>query len=367
MLTFDDLFRYYFFIGLIFLQSFIFYAKKPTNISNFTYLFLVFMELFIVIGLRSSSVGFDTYRYLYLFDYISGTSEIPINYMESGFLQFTYLLTLISSYNQILLITSGFIIVLSSIFFIYKYSKIPWFSVYIYINTIFLFQLSGMRQALSMSFTMLSFYFIEKRNFLLFVIMIIIAMQFHTAALLFLPAYFLFNIGFNKKNILIAIAIFAWIFLYFQIFSDAILNFFPNYEVYLYGEWKNEDIKIASIFKTIIAGFYILFGTIIWFKIKIFLNKKSYMQIKLLLWFSFFSFLIQFISINATQLSRIALYFSYFNIILYPNLIALVKDKNTKILLIGLFVFFVILYTSVILWYRNAWVGCLPYTFFCEI
>jgi hypothetical protein len=334
-------------------------------------LLTTFIELLFIAGFRSRFVGADTGNYINIFNLISFTKTLPDIYMEQGFLMFTKILTDLSSSSQSLLIISSFIILTSVFLLIYKYSKKPWLSVLIYVTGPFFFHLTGMRQSLAIAFVLFSFHFILNRKLLMFILTIIIASTFHKSALLFMPVYYLFNLKLNKRNILIALFLTVSSFIFFNKFSDIFFYFFPQYETYTSSVYYYGEIKSASIFKTIIAGIYILFGFLIWFY-KIVPNKndfepKQYFQTKLLLYFSFIAFLLQFISINATLLERASILFSSFDIILYPNLISMVKDKNLKIFLILFLIFWVILFSSIILIFRSGWTGCIPYTFVWEV
>ncbi|MGE4384919.1 MAG: EpsG family protein [Endomicrobiaceae bacterium] len=363
--------RYYIFLSVILIQSFLFRSIKQTKSTNFIYLAITFIELLFIAGFRSRFVGVDTGHYVNTFNLINFTKSLPEIHMEKGFLIFTKIMTAVSSSSQILLITSSFIILSSVFFLIYKYSKRSWLSVLIYVTGPFFFHLTGMRQSLAIAFILFSFHFILNRKLLFFILTIIFASAFHKSALLFMPAYFLFNFELNKKNIIITLSIAVSSFIFFSIFSQIFFYFFPQYQVYTSSVYYSGEIKSASIFKTLIAGIYVIFGFLIWFY-KIIPNRndfeyKQFFQTKLLLYFSFIAFLLQFISINATLLERASIIFSSFNIILYPNLISMVKNKNLKIFLILFLIFWVILYSSVILIFRSEWTGCIPYTFIWEV
>ena len=90
----------------------------------------------------------------------------------------------------------------------YKNSQYPIFSVLLFIIPAYFIADSGhMRQALGMTFCMLSFQFIKERKIWWYLLCLYIAFGFHKSTIVFLPAYWLAIIPMNSSRILYALLV----------------------------------------------------------------------------------------------------------------------------------------------------------------
>ena len=71
----------------------------------------------------------------------------------------------------------------------------------------FEFSLSGLRQTLALSFTMLSFFSIKKKKWKSFVFMVLLASLFHRSALIFLIVYPIAHIKLGRTHVIVAIVV----------------------------------------------------------------------------------------------------------------------------------------------------------------
>ena len=192
---------------------------KNNNINvekeNKIFFILTAVVLILVIGLRSRYLGTtDTDDYASTFEklstytsfgsYFSGVYENGklFIFSEAAFYLFCYLLGKISNNAQILIFITSAINIISALIFIKKNSKNTEVSTIGFICLGALtFSMNGMRQALAMSICLLGYEFVKKKKFILFLLTVILATLFHKTAFIFLIAYFIYNMKWNKINI----------------------------------------------------------------------------------------------------------------------------------------------------------------------
>ncbi len=176
--------------------------NKKTQLLFCTLSCLTMIALF---AMRHLSMGIDLH-YGHSIGYLASyeqTAEMSwreifhINHFgyERGYVVFIKLLTYFSSDPRFLL-TSIAVITMSCVFSVLaSYSDDAFLSVIVYIGTpCFVANFSSLRQALAVSLCFFSFRYIKQKKFVPFAIFTAVATLFHTSALLFIAAYFLYNI-----------------------------------------------------------------------------------------------------------------------------------------------------------------------------
>ena len=151
---------------------------------------------------RSEYVGNDTSVYASLFYKIASSANY-LNYAhryEIGYIYLNKVLSSIFDNHQILLvITSGYIYFVFGRF-IYKYSKSPWLSVFLFFTMrYFDMSMSVIRQMLAIATLILSYDYIIEKKPLKFYLTVLIACLFHVAAIVFLPAYHISKFKISNK------------------------------------------------------------------------------------------------------------------------------------------------------------------------
>lgn len=205
-------------------------------------IFLYFLTVF-----RSLNVGTDYSMYHHL--YFNGKYVEVFDYFiilvydlardKGDFLFFTFILTaLFLLFNLIAIKKISHSFYISFTFFILSF-----YFFYIY---------NGMRQAVAISIIFLGIYFIQKeklkvKDFLLYVLLIFIAMQFHFSAIYMLP---LFALRFLKATKFIVIgAFFITVIGYFSPFTkDIYTNFLMNFDFYV-QKYENNPEKFFGVNK----------------------------------------------------------------------------------------------------------------------
>lgn len=161
-------------------------TQKRSNIL----LGIIFISVFLICVLRSSSVGRDIVGYEDAFEMTKNVpfSDFDYIYFENGYVLFMKICVAMKMNFQCFLVVTYLIILFPIFIFIEKFSNDKIFSALIYIcYIIFEFDLTGLRQAIAMSITLVAFVvLIEKKKMymLWYVLLILLAMTFHKSAII---------------------------------------------------------------------------------------------------------------------------------------------------------------------------------------
>ena len=353
------LWQYYLLIIVVLIQG-LFCLKN----NNKTFLFITFLELFFISGFRNWHVGNDTSSYVNNFIAAFSCFDLSNLYMEKGYIIFNKILSLFTHNPQAILIVTSFFILSAIIGFIHKYSKFVFLSTLLFVILQFSTTLNIVRQYIAIIIVLLSFNFVLKRQFIQFLLCCLLATTFHTSAIVSIVWYFIYPLNIKIKNIVNILIITIIIYIFFAPLLDKIIQTLGRYQSYMGNILLGEEIKVASIIKTLINFIVFIFCFISYFFIYTNrrCNTKFVLRSQFLLLSSLLALCIQFVSIRGTVLERVAFYFSFFNIISIPAFINC-YSKGIKILLIfiifGLFIF----YSSIIFIYRPEWNHVLPFEF----
>lgn len=329
----DSLVIYFFVFFLEFI--FCYFASKTK------YKFLIFISFLIpiiFIGFRYN-VGTDYKNYLYLFYKIK---TVQFNNLlnidcELGALILFKLISICFSEEKIIFVALAFL----SIYPLFKSNKmfdykfLP-FSILIF-NFIYLpFFMNGMRQGVAISFILYSFILLLKKKNKRCIFNFFIAFLFHTSSIFVLPYFLIFYFinKYKKNNILVVNVLFS-IFVSFIIlfyFKDLMNSL--NFELYSYyiNDINSSSLSFQYLISYIPSVFIILF-----------MKKKN------IILDTFKSFLISgciygFVGTSSHYLSRIGLYFTFFEVILMPYLLNNINDKKFKLFLSLLYFVYLIIY-----------------------
>lgn len=111
---------------------------------------------------------------------------------EAGFYFIMRVLGYLFKDGQTIVIVSSVFVTFAACWFIYRNSVDVALSLTIYVCLgLFTFNMNGMRQAIAMSVCLFAYEFVKKRRLIPFLLMILLAMQFHRTAMCFIPVFFL--------------------------------------------------------------------------------------------------------------------------------------------------------------------------------
>ena len=186
--------------------------------------------------------------------------------------------------------------------FIKKKSKNYYLSFYFFLIIFFMSALLEplVRQVIALTFFIVGIKYIERKKFFKYILIIILAAQFHRTAYLLMPLYFVKNLKFSMKKIILIVFSFKILLEYILIF---ILYIFPKYSVYL-NEIKYMSKGGTSLI-TIVMGCYYLY-------VEFYAYKFSRMFQGYILNFASLYVIIELITAYFPILGRMNLYFAPF-------------------------------------------------------
>ena len=169
--------------------------------------------LWLFVGLRSNYTGSDTSNYVKMFNIIGNIkwNDIVDAYgKDIGFYYLVKLIRTITDSTIIFKLITSFASLIGVFVLCWNNTKRPVLALYFYvtIGNLF-FIMTGMRQAIAMSLCMLAIHFIQKRKIIPFVLLVLLAAQFHHSAYIFLPMYILGTRRVDALNMLITIVVTA--------------------------------------------------------------------------------------------------------------------------------------------------------------
>lgn len=202
-------------------------AQKRMKKSKLIIVTVGFVLLFLMFALRHWSMGWDLgyalrkkeVGYIPAFREISSMSwkkvimlDHYINY-EKGYIIFNKLVGSIWNNEQFFLGVCAFIGMLPIFMYIYRTSDLPLLSIIVFMTLpAFFMYYSGMRQAIAISITVMSSYFIEKKQKIPFILLVLLAWTFHSSAILFLIAYPMYHLKLTNAQRLMLVVIIPIVF-----------------------------------------------------------------------------------------------------------------------------------------------------------
>lgn len=311
------------------------YYKNHKMVSSII-IFISFMILILLIGCRES-VGTDYDSYIYYYNFISN-----LNFDELSVVDWEYGAVLIFKLTSLIFQNEKFIMIVLAVLTIYPlyklnklydYKYLP-YSILTYSLILLPFSMNGMRQAIAMSFIALAVGYLMKEKKLKSILSIIIAFSFHKSAIIIVPYLVLFMIKKGRKIERDYTLITLFISVIILFFNEYLINlgFISEYDYYL------TDINIGNISLNAI-----LFHIPIILIMLSFSNKEE-KHLNLLKGLVISGIILDFIGTSKQYLSRIALYYTMFEILLIPLLLKHINNQTTKKLISFLYIIFLVIY-----------------------
>lgn len=200
---------------------------------------LFFTSLFVLLALRDLSIGFDLDEYKRIFEecYRTPFEDLGNLKLETGYIVYNKLVSLISKDYRFFLIVTAYII-LWPIYKLYSQQKaFSYIALIIFINMpCFLMIFSGLRQAIATSVGILVYMAIEKKKYVLSILLILLAVSFHVSAVILVLLYPACFLKIKSKHLLFVVPVMILIYLFKTPILLAIIKLAPgNYEK-SYGE-----------------------------------------------------------------------------------------------------------------------------------
>ena len=300
-------------------------------------------------GFRNVSVGVDLESYIPMFHsakyYNLFLGETMVNY-EFGYSFYSQIFSYIGIHENIYLgIVSATIIIPIGII-IYKFSELPLLSIISYISLgFFTFSFSGLRQAIALGITFLSYKYIVNRKFKKFIFMMIIACSFHKTAIVFVLAYFLYGLKIKTKNMIFIFIIF-------------LVTFILRGKIYgvIHLIWNGSKIQGTDT-----GAYTMLIVMLIVMIVALILRPRNDEVINSTINYMLVAIFIQIFASQSSIIMRAGYYYYIFIMILIPNIISYQKNKMVKVL--GSNIYILLLLVFYYLTTKNGYLNVVPYRF----
>lgn len=333
---------FYISLFLIFFFSSIFNKNKIT-------FFILVLTMILIASLRDLSVGLDTEVYSIIYGYIQNGQN---NYRSEPIYRVINILS--PNFRCVLFIMSILTVGITS-YVLYKSTSNPHFSLFLFMAfTIYSNSLNIMRQSLAMSFLLLSFYYLSRNKFKVF-IYFVFAFLSHNISLCAFPVYLFYRSRlFSNKKAIVFILIFSFIF--GLLFFSPIMRLYNGpYSWYLYTD--DMGFRGNNLFTSILA--FLLTAFIVVF---IIYGNEHVLEDK---WLRVF--IMGLVIINVTQTIvlgvRMSQFYTQVQVIFFVNYLS--NKKKEKLFFLGIFILYVFLYFFVV-FSRNS-SGVFPYSIMTTI
>ncbi len=199
MLFYVALFVLYLLIGLLDLA-------KPDRQAKLFFLTIGILLFIGLAGLRWNT-GTDWNSYEGFFHRSVDLNVVEPEHLEIGFTWFNHIIRLfMDNYTVILLISAVVIVGLKGVY-LARFALYPLMGMFLY-YCYFYGDMFFVRQGLAISMLLVSTKYIESRQFVKFLLIVAFATLFHSTAITFIPAYFIYKFRFSN-NVLIGALVFG--------------------------------------------------------------------------------------------------------------------------------------------------------------
>ena len=336
-----------------------------TNQKNYekTGYWLCVLVLMCLGAFRAETIGNDTHEYLRIFQEIAQDPFRETRY-EAGYVFLNYIVSLFSSDPQSILVVTSCITLFSFGRFIWKYSRSPWLSLFIFFTYgFFTFSITAVRQSLAIAILLFGYDYILQGKKLKFVLTVLVATTFHTTAIFFIFSYFCRIVKPTVRTIVLFFGIGVVCSYLFSVLLEFAFGLFAMYAHYDNGIYFG-DTRLASILYVVISSLILFFSYYLLARKRVIrqlpglqLRNNNYMLILVL-----FAVTIYIVSLKLNILDRIAIYYNVFSIILLPNAIYWL-NKGNRMLVYSLVILLFFAYSAVIITFRPEWGTIYPYSF----
>lgn len=232
---------------------------------------------------------------------------------------------------NVMLTVLSILTISSTLFLIKKCTPANYYflSLYIFLFSpvLMLIQSSAVRQTIAISIFCFSIKYLFERKLIEYCLLIILAIQFHSSAIILLPLFFVLKpskITFAEGSIYLII-FYLMNYLFGSILSQLFLifsSFIPRYMVYFISDSNQQSSFVSLLFRLSILIGLVLYGK----------GEKGYTAIAIR--GSFWAFIFQAVGIHLPLAARLGFYFEPFVMVSIPYIIYKAKIGYFKIILI---------------------------------
>lgn len=314
----DIMVVYYAMLIVFLVLGWVFCVKWKSQKNIILYLGICGVILVFVATFRYS-IGYDYFNYQRIFEEISTLSlnEIFSSYVYKKFLGYALLNKLIAIIGGdyiILLLVINLALTAMVLRHIYKYSKMPWLSLFLYVTLqFFAHSMNLIRQSIAATICLVSYYFIREKKLIPFLVLVGIACTFHLSAVFMVGFYIVAHWKSDWKVYLILGTISVIVYIYSTPITEFITTYiFKSYSGYVTTRYWQPLKWTYAVFPAIY-----FFLTLMQSKKLLKEDSKNCVIINS----SFYTLLFYFFCTRHMILERFSIYVFLFSMILIPELV----------------------------------------------
>lgn len=308
---------------ILFFCVFIENSMKSEKSKNHVFIFAL-IPYFVLMAFKNRTIGTDTDGYFLSFATMAGydfksfltMDDFGYERIEKGYKLFIWLLSRLSSDGQLLLLATAIVSTFALYTFIKNNASNKSLALFFFIALgFFQFAMSGIRQTLAISITLFAYKYIREQSLYKFLIVALIATQFHKSAIFFLPLYFVARMKMTSTNI--SLAILSIVFLYFS--ANSLLFFAADVLEYDYGIEQT-------------GNGYIFFAIVLFITVLSLISRKELIYQRrdnsIFLNLNFLSLATWTLRLVSRTAERVSLYYMPYTYILFEQYLTNSRNKN---------------------------------------
>lgn len=300
---------------------------KNSKFKTILFLFLTSSFILFIYTARYG-IGYDYFNYYILLNRCKSLSFMDILLLkgpiEPGFGIILKLISFITNDIVIMYLILGIIIFSSLSFYIFKYSDVPWISMYLFVTFGFMFGIMNLvRQYFSAIIFLYAIKFIKQRNFFPYLLISLLAASIHKSALIIIPVYFIATLNISWKSL----TFYASSTFLAYIFCDPIINFITQfvYKEYNLNTGELKDFMGGMPWKFVLVPFIYCLTALLMRKILI---KKDPGNI-ILINFSIYTLMLWILLTRHLLLERVSNFLFISSIILGAQIVSALNPDNS--------------------------------------
>ncbi len=301
-------------------------------------IFLFFAAFLTLLMLRDKTVGVDINRYLIHFKSVSKLSFSEIFEAfesERGYRVLNKIISFFTTDEQMFLVIMAFLTVIPIARLYFKESEQALLSISIFLiipnyNIVF----SGLRQALAIAIVAISYKYVKEKKLIKFILLIALAMTFHTSAFIAFLIYPFYHMNISKGKLIAIIPAIIAILVFNKPIFEFILQFLGEY-----GDYEYEETGAYTMI--ILFALFLIFAYFVPDENKMDKEARGLRNLSVL------TLMLQIFALANPVAMRMNYYYMLFLPILIPKVINRSHERNRQIYqLVALImaVFFIIYY-----------------------
>lgn len=291
------------------------------------WVYVAALPMFVLIAFRSGSIGPDTGVYRWMFTHIISKDWSMLTSgerVETGFLVFEKVLSMITQDELVYQVIVAIIYYVSVVEFACNFKGVEFDFLYLYGTLgLYKFMFTGERQCLAMCICLWSYKLIRERRLIGFAALMALAFTFHKSAILFAPAYYMYN---KKKSSVVSLLMpLAIVVLPF--FMSGLQGWVANllgYNEYGIESTQNGIISFITILAISLYSIYMIATEPAVERTGIVhpMNNISY-----------FAVVFWVMRLITRVAERPSYYFMFFTMVVFAYCLSLFRDRNSRILI----------------------------------